>query len=67
MFIVPILVNGTHKGNALLHTGSTSTFVTNVLISRLSLPTSTNLNQKTMNRSINKGANLVNITNESLE
>ena len=68
MPIVRILVNGTHEMYALLDTGSTSTFVTSHLVSKLSLPTSsTNLNLKTLNRSINKKTNLVDITIESLD
>ena len=38
--IVRILVNGTHEVYVLLDTGSTSTLVTNDLVSKLSLPTS---------------------------
>ena len=66
MPIVRILVNGTHEMYALLDTGLTSTFVTNHLVSKLSLPTSS-MNLKTLNRSINKKANLVDITIESLD
>ena len=68
MPIVCIHVNGTHEVYALLDTGSTSTFVTNDLVSRLSLPTSfTNLNLKSMNIYINKRVDLVDITIESLD
>ena len=68
MSIVRILVNDTHEVYTLLDTGPTSTCVTNDFVSKQSLPTSsTNLNLKTLNRSINKRANLVDITIKSLD
>lgn len=67
MPIVHALINNTVKINCLLDTGSTSSFITNNLVSRLGLTCSqVSLNLMTLNKSVCKQSSTVDFTIQSM-